>query len=109
MGQEGKMEPDLEIVRGLKKIRRRRWCLWGLILVYVPAIWASLEITGSDRKTAIVFGIWIVLVSIAASVTALSRCPRCQNYFHMNGFIPLYLRRCLHCGLPVGGEGKKSS
>lgn len=95
------------VAAGLKRIRHRRKFFLGLILAYVPVIWLTLEITGSDRKTGIVFGIWIVLVGIAACLTALAPCPRCKNPFHMNGFVPIYfLRKCIHCGLPLRGAGR---
>jgi hypothetical protein len=98
--------PDATEFEVLRRIRRRRRCLWGLILVYVPGIWLTLELTRSDRKTGIVFGVWVVLVAAAALWTAFSRCPRCGNLFHVHGFMPLYLGRCLHCGLGLRGGRK---
>ena len=91
---------------GLRALRKRRWLLGGLILVYIPAIWLALELSGSDRVAGIVFVAWILLVIVAVCYTAFARCPRCGNHFHMNGPIPLYLRRCLHCGLHVGADKK---
>jgi hypothetical protein len=32
---------------------------------------------------------------------ALSKCPRCGNYFHMHGMSLLILRKCLHCQLHI--------
>ena len=87
-----------DMVRGIRSIRRKRWFLLGLILVYIPAIWASLEITGSDRDTAVVFVVWICLVIVAVVVAAYAVCPACGNYFHMKGFVPLWFGRCVHCG-----------
>jgi len=89
---------------GLRKLRRRRRFMGGLILIYVPAIWLSLELTRSDRATGVVFGAWVVLLFVAVLLVALGRCPRCNNTFHLNGFIPLYLRRCLHCGLHIKAD-----
>lgn len=89
------------IETGLRRIRRRRWYLWGLILIYLPAIWASLALTGSDRRTAVVFAVWVLLVLWAALAASLVRCPRCGRPFHLNGVFPLFLRRCLHCGQPL--------
>ena len=34
----------------------------------------------------------------------LPRCPRCGNYFHVNGMMLLYLRRCLHCQLHINAD-----
>jgi hypothetical protein len=92
------------IAEGLAGIRKRRWCLWAVILTYIPAIWLSLEITGSDRKTAVVFGVWVLLAAAASGAAAFSRCPRCGNYYHMMGLVPVWVRKCLHCGLPLKGE-----
>ncbi|MCP3176983.1 hypothetical protein MJO47_07680 [Desulfuromonas sp. KJ2020] len=92
---------DLSYTRAMKRLRHRRWFLWGIILIYVPAIWLSLRITGSDRATGVVFALWLLLVCVAVVRAAFALCPRCGNTFHMNGFIPVYLRRCVHCGLHV--------
>lgn len=89
---------------GLTLVRRRRRFLWGMLLVYVPAIWTTLLLTGSDRAAFKVFVLWVVLTSLAVGAAALARCPRCFNYFHMHGFVPLYLRKCLHCGLHVNAD-----
>lgn len=91
---------------GLRKIRKRRWFLWAVILVYVPAIWLSLTLTHSDRKTAVVFGVWCIVLTIAVFFVTTARCPRCGNYFHVYGITPLYLRRCVHCRLPITADKK---
>ncbi len=95
-----------KISQGLKQVRKRRWFLWGVILIYIPAIWTSLELTHSDRATGVVFAVWLVFLCIAVGLAAFAPCPRCGNYFHMNGFIPLYFRQCLHCGLHVVADKK---
>lgn len=98
---------EAQLEAGLKKLRRRRGFFLALIVAYVPVIWMTLELTGSDKKTGMVFAVWIVLVAIAACMTALCPCPRCRNPFHMNGIVPIYfLRKCLHCGLPLRGTEK---
>ncbi|GAB6084622.1 hypothetical protein JCM30471_35360 [Desulfuromonas carbonis] len=89
---------------GLRRVRRRRWFLWSLVLAYLPVIWTTLEVTGSDRKTGLVFVVWALLLFWAALAAALVRCPRCGNGYHLNGVVPLYLRHCVHCGLPLSGE-----
>jgi len=89
------------IIRGIRSIRRKRWFLGGLILIYLPAIWASLEITNSDRDTAVVFAVWIFLVIVAVFIAAYAKCPACGNYFHMKGFVPMWFGRCVHCGLQL--------
>ncbi len=108
MGEPSGVTPSV-IGSGLRKIRKRRWFLWGVLLVYVPAIWVSLRLTHSDRITAVVFGVWLVVLIIAVLLMSTARCPRCGNYFHVYGMTPLYLRKCLHCKLPLTADKKSSS
>jgi hypothetical protein len=105
MGEPLKSAPSI-IGPGLQKIRNRRWFLWGVILVYMPAIWVSLFLTHSDRTTAVVFGVWFVALIIAVFFVTTARCPQCGNYFHLHGITPLYLRRCLHCQLHITADKK---
>ncbi len=91
---------------GLQRIRRRRWYLWLVSLAYVPIMWITLVTTRSNRALAAVFVIWIVFLCKAVLPVAFVLCPRCGNRFHMKGFFPLYLRRCLHCGLHINADKK---
>jgi len=95
-----------ELAPLLKIIRRRRLLLWGIILVYLPAMWITLQLTQSYHKTAIAFVIWVILLTIIATYAAMARCPACGNYFHMHGATLLYLRKCLHCGLHISADKK---
>lgn len=95
------------IAAGLRRIRTRRWFFWSLLIVYVPAVWLSLTLTGSDRATAVFFGVWLILLIAAVCLVTSARCPRCGNLFHMHGVTPLYLRKCLHCQLHVCEDKKK--
>jgi hypothetical protein len=97
-----------EIGPGLKKIRRRRWCLWAVILIYLPAMWVTLRLSSSMHAVGVVFGVWFVLLFTAAVVVAVARCPRCGNYFHMHGMTFLCLRKCLHCQLHLKADKKAS-
>lgn len=104
---EEKQPPDLpDFGPGLGRIRKRRWFLWGVILAYLPAMWMTLCLTGSFNVTAAVFVAWVVLLCVFATVTALARCPRCGNYFHMHGMTFLLLRKCLHCQLRINADKK---
>lgn len=89
------------LTKGLRLIRRRRWYLWAVILVYMPAMIWTLKLTGSNQAATVVFAVWFVVLFIIALVVAVTRCPRCGNYFHMHGFTLLPLRKCLHCQLPL--------
>jgi hypothetical protein len=95
-----------ELAPALKTIRRRRLLLWGIILVYLPAMWTILQITQSYHKTAVAFVIWVILLTTIATYAAMVRCPACGNYFHMHGATLLYLRKCLHCGLHINADRK---
>ena len=90
----------------LRKIRKRRLFLWGVMLVYLPVMWTTLRLTGSFNVTAAVFVVWIILLCIFATVAALARCPRCGKYFHMHGMTFLLLRKCLHCQLHINADKK---
>lgn len=91
---------------GLKKIRKRRLFLWGVILAYLPAMWTTLRLTESYKVTAAVFVVWIILLIIFTTVAACARCPKCGNYFHMHGMTLLILRKCLHCQLHINADRK---
>lgn len=86
---------------GLKKIRRRRWYLWAIILLYIPIMYIAMKTLPSFSAVMFVFFIWFILMFSIALVAALARCPNCGNYFHLNGMTLLYLRKCLHCQLHV--------
>jgi hypothetical protein len=95
-----------ELGLGLTVIRRRRWYLWTVILVYLPAMWGTLQVAPTQRALGTVFLVWFILLFITALVSAVARCPRCGNYFHMHGMTLLYLRKCLHCQLHLKADRK---
>jgi len=102
-----KPSPDPAVISaGLKAIRKRRLILWFVILIYIPAIWLVLEKTHSDRATGLAFAIWLVMLIVAAFWSALIKCPRCGNLYHINGPTLFYYRRCLHCGLRLNADRK---
>jgi len=86
---------------GLKKIRRRRWCLWSIVLLYIPMMYIAMKNLPSFSEVMYVFFAWFILMFSIALVAALARCPKCGNYFHLNGMTLLYLRKCLHCHLHI--------
>ena len=98
-------EPDYG--PGLRIIRSRRWYVWGIIIVYMPAMWVTLKLAPTHLALGTVFAIWFILVWIVVGRSALARCPRCGNYFHMHGMTLLYLRKCLHCQLHLKADKKK--
>ncbi len=88
----------------LKITRRRRKYFFGTVLLYIPALLITHRISPTNRAMGTVFGIWVVVLIIVTFLAALCRCPRCGNYFHMNGMTFLILRRCLHCQLHIASD-----
>jgi hypothetical protein len=88
----------------MKKTRRRRKYFFGTVLIYIPALLVTYQFSPTNRAMGTVFGIWVVLLIISTFLAALCRCPRCGNYFHMNGITLLILRRCLHCQLHISSD-----
>ena len=84
---------------GLRSVRRRRKLLWGVLLMYLPEIWVTIEMTHSHRMVALVFCIWFITYWNAVMLVAFVRCPRCSNYFHIKAFFPVYQHSCRNCGL----------
>lgn len=98
MEQEISNDPS-EFAEMLAIIRRRRWYLWGLILVYMPASVMTLQLTQSYKATGVVIVIWVILLCVAVALMAIARCPRCGNSFHMRNASISFLRKCRFCGL----------
>lgn len=71
------------------------------VLLYIPALLLTHHISPTNRAMGTVFGIWVVILIIATFMVALSKCPRCGNYFHLHGLTMLVLRKCLHCQLHI--------
>jgi hypothetical protein len=103
--QEETVDP-ITLAPQLAALRKRRWFLWSVILVYMPAVWSTLELTHSDKATGTVFGIWVIILIIAVVKVSFAKCPRCGQMFHVHGVTPLYLRKCLHCQLHICADKK---
>jgi len=104
---ESILAQDISILRpGLAKIRKRRWLLWFVLIIYLPTMWVTQKITHSFQDSLPVFFIWFVILLAVTAFSAVARCPRCKNYFHVNGMTLLYLRYCLHCQLHLTADKK---
>lgn len=88
----------------LKKTRRRRKFFFGTVLIYIPALLITHKISPTNRAMGTVFVIWVVILIIVTFLVALSKCPRCGNYFHLHGMTLLILRKCLHCQLHISND-----
>ena len=89
---------------GLSRIRSRRKYFFGVILAYIPVMWLIHSVSPDDRTMFTAFGVWVVLLIITCVMSAITRCPRCGNLFHVNGMAMLFLRKCLHCQLHVNAD-----
>lgn len=106
---EGSKELSPEELRpGLTTVRRRRLFLWVVLVMYLPTMWCAQRIVGSFNGAMPVFFAWVGLLVLAAGISAVAKCPRCGNYYHVNGMALLYLRKCLHCQLPINADRNPS-
>jgi hypothetical protein len=85
----------------LATIRKRRLFLWGTILIYIPASVTALQFTESYKWLGIFFMIWLIVLCVAVTLLASSKCPRCGNNFHMRSSTLSFSRKCSHCGLQI--------
>jgi heme A synthase len=103
MEQRGSIDPAL-FASAMGLIRRRRKYFFVTIVAYMPAMWLTNEISPAFRSMAFTFCAWVVILFVTGILSAVVRCPRCGQYFHMHGMSLLYLRRCLHCQLHVNAD-----
>jgi len=91
---------------GLATIRKRRRFFFATVAIYVPAMWIIHSISPTYRTMGTAIGIWVVILIVTMFWSAVAVCPRCGNFFHVNGMTLLYLRKCLHCQLHVNADKK---
>jgi len=102
--EEPKILDPAAFATAMRLIRRRRKYFFATIISYMPAMWLANKISPTLRSMAIAFSLWVVFLFVAALYSALARCPRCGQYFHMHGMSLMYLRRCLHCQLHITAD-----
>ncbi len=88
----------------MRTTRRRRTYFFATVLLYIPALVITYLISPTNRAMGTVFVIWVAALIIVTFLAALSKCPRCGNYFHMHGMTLLFLRKCLHCQLHINAD-----
>ncbi len=101
---EEKVIDPVALQQGLKKVRKRRWILWAVILVYMPSLVIALEMEVSSGSMGTLFAVWVALLCVAVGLATVVRCPRCGSTYHTNGPTFLPVRRCVHCGLAVNAD-----
>jgi hypothetical protein len=95
-----------ELASGLKKIRRRRWFLWLLIIAYLPLMMLALRSPQSGKAVIAAFVAWVLILIFAVALMSLVRCPICGNCFHMSGYLFRPVRKCFSCGLALNADKK---
>lgn len=91
-------------MRIMKSTRKRRIFFFTTVLVYIPTLMITFQISPTNSAMGTLFGIWVIVLIIATFFVALSKCPRCGNYFHLHGLTLLVLRKCLHCQLHINND-----
>ncbi len=102
--EETQPTDPIEYRSALKKIRKRRWYLWIVILAYLPAMMLALDSPDYKTWVTIAFATWIIILIFTVVLACLARCPRCGECFHTHGPTFLPFRRCLHCALHVNAD-----
>jgi len=89
----------------MNQTRRRRKYFFCTVLMYIPAVFITYEISPTNRAMGTLFVLWVIVLIIVTFLVAVSKCPRCGNYFHLQGMTLLILRKCLHCQLHITESG----
>ncbi len=90
-----------EYTRQLSTIRKKRMFLWFVFASYIPAIVLAFTV-GTGQPTAIVIAIiWLIGAGAGGVMVSFSRCPRCNQLFHMRGISTSWGRHCRHCDLKL--------
>jgi len=90
----------------MKQTRRRRKYFFTTVALYIPALLITYSISPTNRAMGTLFVLWVAVLIIVTFLVALSKCPRCGNYFHLHGMTLLILRKCLHCQLHIKDSGR---
>ncbi|MDD2367143.1 MAG: hypothetical protein PHN84_13355 [Desulfuromonadaceae bacterium] len=88
----------------MKKTRSRRKLFFATILLYIPALIVTHQVSPTNSAMGTLFAGWVALLIISTFILAHTRCPGCGNYFHLHGLTLLVLRKCLHCQLHISTD-----
>lgn len=91
-------------LRVLKVTRRRRKYFFATVLIYLPALLITYKISPTNKAMGTLFSVWVAILIMVTFMVAVSKCPRCGNYFHVHGMTLLILRKCLHCQLHISSH-----
>ncbi|MDD2557082.1 MAG: hypothetical protein RBR43_01545 [Desulfuromonadaceae bacterium] len=94
---ENQHEPEHS--QQLAVIRKKRLFLWIVFASYIPAIVLAFTAGNGPPTATIVAILWLIGAGIGGVLVSFSRCPRCNQLFHMRGASTSWGRRCRHCNL----------
>ena len=101
----GKKSPS-EISTGLAELRARRRLALIVFLSFIPISIVLVGIFQHDNTIWIVFITWGIVFAMCNFRVYHSRCPACGEHFHKKSpYSNVLIRNCLHCGIPLHGEG----
>ena len=93
-------EATKEHIADARKILRRRNIGLLLMLLFVPAVVAIHNMTGSNDLAVATAILFMVTVGALMLSVVFARCPRCNNMFFTKGFLANgFALKCVHCGL----------
>ncbi|MDY0211603.1 MAG: hypothetical protein RBR06_01200 [Desulfuromonadaceae bacterium] len=96
---EKQQEP--EYTQQLSSIRKKRLFLWFVFASYIPAIILAFTAGNGPPTATIVAILWLIGAGVGGVMVSFSRCPRCNQLFHMRGVNTSWGRRCRHCSLKL--------
>ena len=88
----------------MQQTRRRRAYFFATVLGYIPALLIVHRISPTNRAMGTLFAVWLGILILCTILVCMCKCPRCGNYFHVNGITLLVLRKCLHCQLHISAN-----
>lgn len=104
-----RLPSDADIAAGLRLIRLRQRRM-GLIFVgFFPVALAVGFVTRflSDSEAPVIVAMLLYggLLTVYSLRLALTDCPRCDGFYHLNWWANPFTRRCLNCGLRLEAAG----
>ena len=92
-----------------RKYRIWRAALWTMFFTYLPVMVlvssVARQFTSSERPAMFAALAWMAIWAVCIIRVGWARCPRCCDRVHIRGlWSNPFSRRCLNCGLRIGGD-----
>ena len=96
-------QADTGMQAGLRRIRRLRICMWGVLLSFLPLALLALPLQPPSWLLTAIGVLWFVSFAALAFAHSFSRCPACRRFFNVRAdwYHNVFTRKCLNCGLPL--------